>query len=285
MAETTTLKVIREAVADDLGLLIDTTIDVVVDTDTLTINQLADKSPDPERMRNAYVYQGGTWRRIVSFGYPTNNNIELARAGTFTATAAQVYFLLDPDDISKAINEALSHLYFLDKVSVTLVANTRTYALATWIQQKGQVVKVAWRDISLVSTVPLEEPVESYRVDEDANACTLYINDIVALRSVTTYDIQVTARHNYSKLATDAATTTCPYPLLFGVAKAAVLRKIFTKYGKAMASQFGPKMAVAEREEMQLKGDWLPKLKAIEYVEEENWMGPDVNPGFESPPW
>lgn len=189
MAETTTLKVIREAVADDLGILIDTAIDVVVDTDTLTINQLADKTPDPERMRNAYVYQSAVWRRITSFGYPTNNNVELSRAGAFSAAAAQIYFLMDPDDISKAINEELSHLYFEDKTAVTIVAATRTYALPSWIQQRGQITRVDWRDISVLSTVPFEEPVESYKITEDANVCTLYINNIAELRSPTTYDI------------------------------------------------------------------------------------------------
>lgn len=63
------------------------------------------------------------------------------------------------------------------------------------------------------------------------------------------------------------------------------MRKLFTKFGKVMGSQFGPKLAVAEREEAKLKNDWLPKLKAREYVEEENWNGPDLNPVFEAPPW
>jgi hypothetical protein len=285
MAETTTLKAITEAVMDDLGLLIDTVIDVVVDGDTLTINQLADKTPDAERMRNAYVYQAALWRRIVSFGYPSTNNVELARTGTFSAAAAQIYFLLDPDDTRKAINEALSQLFFEDKVTLAILADTRTYELASWIQQRGQVFKVNWRDISLLSTKPLEEEIPSYSIREDANVCTLYVNDVVQLKSPTTYDIQVYARRNYSKLASDAATTTCPYPLLFGVAKVAVMRKLFSKFGKVMGSQFGPKLAVAEREEVKLKSDWLPKLRAREYIEEENWHGPDLNPGFELPPW
>lgn len=285
MAETTTLKAIREAVADDLGLLIDTAIDVVVDTDTLTINQLADKSPDVERMRDAYVYQSAVWRRITSYGYPTNNNIELSRAGSFSVAAAQIYSMLDPDDLNKAINEVLVQLHFIDGAGVTLLADTRTYVLPTWIQRRGQVRDVRWRDTSVLTTAPFEEPVESYRISEDTNVCTLYINDVVALRSITTYDIQVYANRMYARLATDAATTTCPWPLLFGVTKVAVLRKIFTKFGKSVAGLYGPKLAVAEKQEAMLRSEWLPKITSREYVEEENWMGPDLNPAFESPTW
>lgn len=284
MAETTTLKALRESVTGDLGLLIDTTIDVVVDGNTLTINQLADKSPDAERMRDHYVYQAAEWRRIVSFGYPTNTDVELSRAGTFTPASAQIYSLLDPDDINAAINEALVQLYFVDKATVVLIAATNTYALDSWVQQKGQVVAVKWRDISLLSTMPLEEEVESYSLREDSNVVTLFVN-VPDIRSVTTYDIQVYARRNYARLANDAATTTCPYPLLFGACKVAVLQKIFAKFGKAMATQYGPKLAVGERQLAALKSDWLPKLVAREIIEDEFWQGPDTNPNFEYPNW
>lgn len=281
MAETTTLKVIREAVSKQLGLM----LDVVIDTDTdpiFVIGNLLDDAPDIERSRDAYLYQSGLYRRVVSVA-ANGTDVTVSRVSAITAGAAQLYFLLSPVELNDAINEELKKLYFEDVETISLVANTQTYTLPTWIQQKGQVVGLRWRDISVLSTNPFEEPVASYRVKEDVNALTVFIND--TLRSVTTYDLQVIGRHNYSALANDAATTTCPYALLFGATMVSVLRKIFSKYGKSMSSQYGPKLAVGEREYMRLKADWLPQLKARELVEEEFWSGPDGNPYFNDPPW
>lgn len=282
MAETTTLKALREAVAGQLGLLIDTSIDT--DTDPVfTIAALSDKTPDAERMRDSFLYQSGVWRRIISFGYPTNDNVTVTRLSAITTGAAQVYFMLDPDELNAAINEGLKELYFEDVDSITLVANTYVYTLPAWIQTKGQLIALKWRDTSLLTTAPHEDHVGGYTPQEDGNVVSVVIHD--ELRSVTTYDLRVIGRRNYSALANDAATTTCPYPLIFAVAMVKVLHKIFNKYGKGIASLYGPKMQVSEGEMAKAKMDWLPKLKAREYIEEERWQGPDQSPYFNSPTW
>lgn len=283
MAVPTTLKVIREAVAGQLGLLIDTTIDAVPDSLHATINALADKSPDAERMRDSYLYQSGAFRRIVSFGYPTTEDVTTARTHPFVTGAAQVYFMLDPDDLNAAINEALQEYYYIETETIVPVTGTYIYALPTWVQQKGQIIGLKWRDISVLTTRPEENEVGSYRILEDANVLSVYINE--QLRSVTTYDLQLRGRRNFSKLANDSATTTCPYKLIYGGAMVSVLHKIFNKFGKGVASLYGQKMMVAEKELMTLKNDWLPKLVAREFIEEEYWFGPDKNTVFDNPTW
>jgi hypothetical protein len=247
------------------------------------MEQLADKTPDGERLRDGYLYQSGEWRRITAFGFPSNTEVTVTRASGIIAGAAQVYFMLDPDELNAAINEALKECYFIEVETIIPIANTYTYVLPTWVQKRGQVIGVKWRDISQLGTQPREVEVGSYSVKEDANACTLYIND--PLQSVTTYDIQFSGRRNYSALANDSAITTCPYKLIFGMATVSILHKIFQKYGKGMAGLFGSKIMVAEKELMTLKNDWLPRLQTREYVEEEAWIGPDKNPYFDSPPW
>lgn len=281
MAETTTLKVLREAVAGQLGLLVASAITVDADP-VFTLPTLADKSPDSERLRDAYLYQSGTWKRIVSID-ATGAIVTVTGLSAIVVGAAEVYLMLDPDEMNAAINESLKELYYVETETISIVANTYIYTLPTWLQTKGQLMSVRWRDISLLTTQPREEEVNSYGIIEDANALKIYIHDVI--RSVTTYDIQVKGRRNYSALATDAATTTCPYPLIFNHAMVKVIHKLFNKYGKGVASLFGQKMAVAEKDLMVAKSDWLPKIVAREYVEEESWQGIDSNPYFESPPW
>ncbi len=57
MAETLTLQEIRDAIMGDAGLIIDSLACVTVDSDTYTINQLVDRTPDPFRMRDSYLYK------------------------------------------------------------------------------------------------------------------------------------------------------------------------------------------------------------------------------------
>lgn len=282
MAETTTLKVLREAIAGQLGLLINATITVDADP-VFTIPSLSDDTPDAERMRDAYLYQSGEYRRILSFAYPTTEQVTVTRVGAITTGACQVYLMLSPTEMNEAINEALKELYYVETETVTLVANTYTYALPTWMQQKGQILSVGWRDISVLTTRPEVTPLSGYTIKEDANALTLFVGE--GLRSVTTYDIQVSGRRNYSALATDAATTTCPYPLIFSVAMVKVLHKLLNKYGKGILTLYGPKMQIAEGEMAKNKMDWLPRLSSKEYLETEGWLGPDTNANFDYPTW
>lgn len=283
MAETITLKSLRELVAGQLGLLIDTVIDVAVDGNTYTIDRLADKSPDAERMRDAYLYQSAVWSRILSFGYPATNDVETARNVGLVAGAAQIYFMLDPDDLNAAINEALKELYFVEKDTITLLADTTVYALPAWVQQKGQILNLKWRDVSVLSTDPHESELASYSINEDNNTCTVVIHE--ALRSITSYDLQVYGRRNFSMLASDSATTTCPYQLAFTNSMSKVLQRLFNKFGKGVASLFGPKMMENEKNLMKAKSDYLPRLTARDYILDDRWEGPDINPVFESPSW
>lgn len=281
MAETITRKTIREKVAGELGLIISTVIDVDADPN-FTIAGLIDYSPDVQRMHDAFLHQAGVWRRIVDYDNATGV-VTVTRTSAIAVGACEIYSFLDPDDMNGAINEALQELYFEDVESISLVADTKLYSLPTWMQHRGQFISLKWRDIVAVTTDALEDHVQSYTINEDNNALTVMVHD--KLRDITTYDLRVAGRRNYTELASEAATTTCPRALIIANAKVKVLHRIMQKFGKSINTLFGPKMMVAERELITAKSDWLPKLKAREFIEDEFWSGPDTNEHFEYASW
>lgn len=280
MAETITRKALREAAAGDLGIKIESSITADADP-VFTIPDMADNVPDVQKLQDAFLFQGTEWRRITDYTYPST--VTVTRTSGITTGAAQIYFFMTPDELNDALNEALTELYFEDIETISLVANTYVYTLPTWMQQKGQFLAAKWRDITSVATDPQEQHVASFMLKEDANSMTIKIQEL--LRDITTWDLQISGRHNYASLASDAATTTCPRPLIVPAVKVRILHKLSQKFGKGMMSLFGPKMVISERELMIAKSDWLPKLKAREIIEEEFWGGPDTNENFDTPSW
>jgi len=276
MAETATRKVVREACADTLGLLLQVTVDAKIDTDTYTINALADVSPDPERMRDSFLYSPVEleFRRILNFGYPTTNNVDISRAYTHdlgAATAAQIYFMLTPAEWDSVINEVLPEFYYIDRLTVVPIAGTTEYSLATatWLQTKGQVLNVFFEH----KTTKIPEAVGSYEFTEAANVLKLILH--VYPPSADTYNLVVEARHNYGTLATDVATTTCPRDLWFNAVQVGGLHRIFKKYGTNIKRLFGQAVMIAERDLAAAKARSLPPLVSRQYHIDMAWSGPD----------
>jgi hypothetical protein len=274
MAEASARSLIRRKVAGDLGLLIEAPY-TRVDADTATVDHLADVTPNPEIMRDAFFYvlsgsDAGEWSRITGFNYPTNNNVDLAVGILADVTAdllSEIYFMLDLDNWNRVVNEALTELWRWDRQTIPLIANTDEYALASWIQTSGQIGEVLFRDTN--PSPPLEGPVPAWTLQEDDNVLTLKILQLPA--QVTNVNIVVKARRYYAELATDAATTTCPLQLITqaGVLKAA--EKIFKTRGRAMRDLFGQTLIVAQKKLDEQKADHMPKIIAREFVHDGDW--------------
>lgn len=292
--ETTTRKVIREAVAGELGLLHEDVVASVpsgVGNDQLELTKLADLTPDPERIRDSFIFHpNGTnytnWRRILKFNFPASQKVSVTRAFDPVPVAnepVQVYFMLDIDEWNRCIDEALKDLFFVDRTAITWVNSpeTREYALPSWIQYQGQVLYV--RNRYTATGKETEEGLGSYSLIEDANAVTLKLPH--AAPDTNTYQGVVAANHPYSALANDASTTTCPYPLLKANVKVHVLHKIFTKFGQTVKKNYGQAIMIAEKDLADAKAKWMPPLVARDYILEDEWDGPNISPVFRFPSW
>jgi hypothetical protein len=135
MAETATRKTIREACADTLGLLLQVLVTIKVDADTYTIPALADVSPDPERMRDSFLYDsaGAEFRRILLFGYPTNNNVDISRAFTYSAGTTTAISDTSLTDTAQnwVVNALIGRVLTCNTKTMTITANTATVATGT----------------------------------------------------------------------------------------------------------------------------------------------------------
>ncbi len=275
MAELSARSLLRRKITGDLGLLIEAPY-TRVDADTATVDKLADIAPNPEIMRDAFFYvlsgtDAGTWSRVTQFLYPASNNIDLAVGilGDVTADLlSEIYFMLDVDNWNRVINEALTELWRWDRQSIPLIANTNEYALASWIQTKGQIAEVLFRDTN--PTPAVEGPAPTWTIQEDDNVLTLKILSLPV--QVTNINVIVKARHYYDELVTDAATTTCPLQLITqaGVLKGA--EKIFKTRGKAMRDLFGQTLIVAQKKLDEQKQEHMPKLIAREFVHDGDFV-------------
>lgn len=281
MAETQTLKQIREGVTGKAGLLFDPVVATLVDGTHYTIDELADLSPDPFRMRDSYLYKPTTeeFRRITNFNFPTNNQVTIARAFTANATInpAQIYFLLDVPELNRCINEALPSLYAIERTEIALVANDNEYALPAGVHTKTQVLNVLYRDSTGVTDFQ-ESSAPAWKLIETGNAVTLHIitNEKVP---VTTNTVAVIVwRKYYSTLANDAATTTCPRELIIPKVEMEVYKKLFKRHGAQAKAVFGQDLAIAEKDYMEARETIIAPAEAREYHLDEPVELPHVLP-------
>lgn len=273
MALTSTRKQIREAAADNLGLLITATADAV-DTinKTVTMNKLADAAPDPLYLRDSYLTKDGSvYRRITKFDYPATNRVFLTDnlPGLLAGDPVAVYFLLDLDSWNGAVNAALRELYRPDRAEITLVAGVNSYLLPDWIQTREQVLNLEVKT-NQGSLVSLEDwGGVRYVVQDHALSVVL---PYVPHASNTV--LVVTARRPYDPLTSDTATTTCPYPLAVKAAEVQALRRIFKKHGEAAKQRYAPAIVKAEQELAVLRQELLPPIVAQPLTIDESF-GPD----------
>lgn len=286
MAETSSRALLRRKITGDLGLLIEAPYTRVA-AGQATVNKLADIAPNPEIMRDAFFSpiagdDLALWSRITQFNYPSANTIDLATDILTDATAdldSEIYFMLNVDDWVRVVNEALTELWRWDRQSIALIANTNEYALASWVQTKGQIGEILFRDTT--PTPAIEGPAPSWTINEDDNVLTLKLFALPA--QVANLNVIIKARHYYDELDTDADTTTCPLQLITqaGVLKGA--EKIFKTRGKAMRDLFGQTLIVAQKKLDEQKQEHMPKIIAREFVHDGDWTpGRDfeITPGW-----
>lgn len=219
-----------------------------------------------------------SFRRITNFGYPTNNDVDIDRA--FLANSSfvgKIYFLLDPEEMTRVINEALPTLYTVERTTVALVANQNEYALPSGVHTKTQILNVLYRDTTS-STDILESSAPAWKVIEDDNACTLHIITNERVPVVSNTSAIIVWRKYYSPLLSDIQTTTCPRELLIPKVEMEMYTKLFKRHGEAAKRMFGQDMALAEKAYHEARALIIAPAEAREYHLDEPINLPRVLP-------
>lgn len=302
-------KTIREWVAGQLGRKhVVTQSGAVVGGVTITLPAIRDIFTDNERLEDAWLAadinadETLEWRRIEAANID-NGQVVINRAFDNAPSDGQqfvIYLTLNPDEWNEAINEALTPLYFKERLEVDLTAfvpdltNENEFALssddvadsddgtpigATWLQYAGQVMGVRYRNL----TTGKEYPVTGYRLREHRNAVTLTLS--TAPWASSTYTLVVEALRYYPKLNEEDWGTTCPLPLWQAAVKVTAILKIINKYGERVKKQWAMPLAIAEKKLIDMRGQVLPSLIAREYHEEDGWSGPDIDDFFVNSGW
>jgi len=275
-----------ELCAGDLGLgVAGLNIDAVVSSTSYTINSLADYIPEDKAAQDAYAYFKAlatpVWRRIDTYGYPTNNNVIVSRAvtGVNANTAVDIFFMLNPDEMIGAINAALNELFREDRGYVTLVDGNTKYDLTatlTWLTNKGQIQRTTflWADPANAVNV-IESAIPARRLVEESGKVYIIIPQLPP--DCTNTKLAVTARKYYASLDTDAGTTDCPPPLARAAGKMRILQELWHKIGSTRAkANFGLEMAVTEKQFAALRTVYNQDTITHDPVMEEAWVGPEV---------
>lgn len=292
-------KTIREFVAGKLGRKHSVIITSVDGPETtLTIPNVGDIFADNERLEDAYIaiLFGATeieqFRRITAMNVTTGQTVINRAFDTDIdgPQAATIYTMLTPDEWNEAVNEALIKLYFHERVEVTLRTSTLSdpgteYDLgadpidAPWIQHKGMIVDVRYRNI----TTGEEQSVPRLRFDESRNNVKIHLLDKPWDKN--TYSMIVEARRFYPRLNQDDWGTTCPTPLWQAAVEVSAIHKMIKKFGSRLKANYAQDLAIAEREEAAMRAAILPVLTAREYQQDEDWFAPDIDSFFLSSGW
>jgi len=271
----------------DLGLVItDLNVDAVVTAKTVyTVNGLQDYIPDDKAAEDAFVYvklPTPEWRRLLSYGYPTNNNVTVSRDFTGnvnTNDKFDLFFILNPDEVKRSVNEALSELFREERILVTLDSAHTLYDITTtnpWLLTKGQVQRVGfiYTNPSEVNAVE-EYAAPAYRWQETADALSIVLGSLPA--DCTNTKLVVTARRYYAILAADTNTTTCPLPLIRAAAKKAIIQELWHRMDGGRAKQmFGMEMAITEKDLAAARVTWRQNIVLRDPNMEEAYRGPEV---------
>jgi hypothetical protein len=271
----------------DLGLVIaDLNVDAVVTAKTVyTINGLQDYIPDDKAAEDAFAYvkiATPEWRRVISYGFPTTNNVTVSRDFTGnvnTNDKLDLFFILNPDEVKRCVNEALSELFREERLLITLDPAHTLYDVTTtntWLLTKGQVQRVGfiYTDPSEANSVQ-EWAAPAYRWQESADALSIVLGSFPA--DCTNTKLVVTARRYYSTLTADANTTTCPLPLIRAAAKKAIMQEIWHELDGVRAKQmFGMEMAITEKDLSAARVTWRQNIVLRDPSMEEVYRGPEV---------
>lgn len=220
---------------------------------------------------------GPEFRRITSFGYPTTNNVDLARAFTFDEDfVGQVYFMLDTDDVDKSINTALANpqVRTIERTTITFVNNTNEYTLPIGLHSKTQILGVYIRDSS--SSDVAEQSAPAWKIIEDDNALTLHFITLPAFDANIAFI--VVWRKFFAPLTFDAETTTCPKELIIPQAEFELFTKLFKRHGDQARRMFAQDMAIAEKKVLEYVAAVISPAETREYNINEPVYVPNVLP-------
>lgn len=262
MAQTSTRKQIREAAAGHFGLVyfgqataIDTT------GKTVTIPKLAKVRANRDLFDKAFITKDGDNFELLQRVPDADGLVTLSDnvTGLQSGEEAAVYLLANPEDYNKALDRTLtSELRSTDTYDVTLVAGQNEYALPAQIQSRGDVIDVEFRDASTALVV--QSPVIYWRLLENANAVTLHLPQAWEQQVVGSVSIRVTYRGRYAALASDSATTVCPFDLAWSSLAVAIGEFIQSAFGAAMAERFRTPYNQALRRKIDLKAQHMPPI-------------------------
>jgi hypothetical protein len=187
-----------------------------------------------------------------------------------------VYLILTPADWNLAIDQALRNLFvtvFYSIAPPTLSETKTDYTLPTWVSSREQVQKV------VIRTAPTGQPVverehPAWSVNVDGNAATLLLHTPLKVDANTSLVVHL--RKPYDKLASDAATTTCPEPLARAAVKVEALRMVWHLMGEEEAKRlFGSELQIAMAELAEAKARFMPKLLPQPLVSPQRFLGPE----------
>lgn len=292
----TSLITLVETCGRDLGLVIADLMPSGTPTTTvISLPGLADHIPDDKAAEDCFLYTKGQaapeWRRVESYGYPSNNNVTISRALTAAPTVSQacdMFFILNPDEMKRCVNEALGELFREERVEVALDSAHTLYDIttaATWLTTKAQVMRVTfvYTDPTEANSVQ-EWAAPSFKWQESADTLKLVLNSLPS--DCTNTKVAITARRYYAELSTDAGTTTCPLQLIRPAAKKSMLQEIWHKLDSTKAKQmFGMEMALTDKDLSAARMAWRQNIVIRDPGIEEVYTGPDVPVDQNDWPW
>ncbi|KKL50969.1 hypothetical protein LCGC14_2300180 [marine sediment metagenome] len=277
---------LRVGAAKSLGLYVEVTANTnAANSNTLiTCPDLKDKAIDNERFQDSFIWRKeGEWRLIASDGVDVPNaTITVARAwsnNNVNNVTFGIYGILSLDDWDTVIDEAMQDKFYKDRVTIPLVSGQKEYTPnASWLQTKGQIIRMRWRDESSGATKPIEgEVAVAYVVDVDHGIKVI----VPSQPSESNTSLIIEARHYFGKMAADNAIVTLPGRLAEIAVKHEALKLIFQKMGPGAKRVFGQQMVLTERELQSQEARWLDTDAHRDWSDEDEPFGGDPEGAFD----
>lgn len=310
MAVEITRQQLREGAALDLGLLKLVTIDTVDTTNhTVTIADLRKKYGDLFHIQGSYLmertdgFAGDVYYRIINPQTPGPNTagqldtllLDSGPAGIIDGDGGAIYQLLSPEEWNHLINEALEDLFYTIRIPITLKAGETDYTLdteyddendyCTYLQSRTQVEGIEVKRLNSHGTQ--YERWSGVRWIENASSLTMHLTFVPEADNVTSLVLQ--ARKPYvwqdKLLSDDSDVVRVPYKLGLYAIQVRAMRLLFKEHSSPeLRQRFGAALAVAEKELVIQKAEWLPATRSRVFEIDETFE-PDIPIELLSPSW
>jgi hypothetical protein len=310
VATAITLRQIKEAALTNLGLIMFVVADTVDTTNhTVRASDVWNKAPDPFLVRDAFFVgreandTGNQYRRIVKFAAQETPDTLVLAGGPDGITAGDdcaVYFLLNPDEIKGAVNDALSEMWKRLNIPFDFVQYQTDYPVddmvdpddamadCSWVTVRGQIETVKTKWIIQTGLVQ-EQEWAGYTPIESNNSVTLHFTYLPPYQTDGSVTGILVANKPYvypgAELENDDDTTNCPMKLAQMGAAVKILRLCYKKYGTdSMRARFGSTLALMEQEWAKAKIMMMPPMRSSSYLIEETYAA-DIPDIMTNPPW